>query len=274
MERAIEEGATTQLESISDDPEEFLAGLRRGEIVISNLAAETRGIGPGDTMALPTPNGTQEFRVAAIFDDLISFESFYIGYETYARLLDDDKVDEFGILLEEGASQAEVRSRLEQVVADNDIPARVYSKQQLLGRILETVEGTFSLANGIQLAALIVAALTIANTLFTAILERRWEMGLQRAIGMSGRQIARSVLLEAASIGLIGGIGGAILGTVSGFFMTQAMEAEFSWRVPFEAPWALMVLSLLIGVAVSAAAGLFPSRLAVRAPIIESLRYE
>jgi hypothetical protein len=33
-------------------------------------------------------------------------------------------------------------------------------------------------------------------------------------------------------------------------------------------------LSVAIGIAVSAAAGLFPSRLAVRAPIIESLRYE
>ena len=274
VEEAIEEGATTELESISEDPEEFLSGLRRGEIVISNLTAETRGIGPGDTFTLPTPKGSREFRVAAIFDDLISFDSFYLNYEIYARLWEDDKVDEFGVLLEEGASEAEVKPRLEQLVAENDIPARVYSKEQLIGRILETVQGTFSLANGIQLAALIVAALTIANTLFTAILERRWEMGLQRAIGMGSRQLSRSVLLEAAGIGLIGGIGGAILGTVSGFFMTQAMEAEFAWRVPFEAPWALMVASLAIGIVVSAAAGLFPSRLAVRAPIIESLRYE
>ena len=274
VQEAIERGATTELESITDDPEGFLTGLQRGEIVISTLVAETRGIGPGDSVTLPAPAGSREFRVAAIFDDLLSFESFYLGYETYARLWDDDKVDEFGVLLEDGASEAEVGPRLEQLVADSGIPAQVYTKEQLVGRILETVEATFSLANGVQLAALIVAALTIANTLFTAILERRWEMGLQRAIGMGSRQLSLSVLLEAAGIGLIGGIGGAILGTVSGFFMTQAMEAEFSWRVPFEAPWALMVVSLLLGVVVSAAAGLFPSRLAVRAPIIESLRYE
>jgi putative ABC transport system permease protein len=141
-------------------------------------------------------------------------------------------------------------------------------------RIVRTVEGTFSLANGIQLAALIVAIFTIANTMFTAILERRWEMGLQRAIGMSGKQLGSGVLIEAGAIGIIGGIGGAILGTGSGFVMTKAMEAQFAWQVPFRTPWALIAMSVGLGVIVAAGAGAIPSRLAVRTRIIESLRYE
>jgi putative ABC transport system permease protein len=150
----------------------------------------------------------------------------------------------------------------------------VFTKDELIGRILQVVAGTFELAKGVQLAALVVAALTIANTMFTAVLERRWEMGLQRAIGMGGAQLGRTVLMEAGAIGVIGGVGGVVLGTVTAFFMTQAMEAEFSWRISFQLPVLLSAAALVGSIALAAAAGSLPSRMAVRTPIIESLRYE
>jgi putative ABC transport system permease protein len=274
VSRAIDEGASTQLTAITDDPQGFLDGLRRGEVVISRYTSETRGLSKGDVLKLPTPQGERSFPVAGIYDDLLSFDSFYMSYSKYRSIWRDAKADEFGILLDDGASIAGVRPRLEAAVKDLGLPARVLTSDEVLGRILDTVRGTFSLANGIQLAALIVAALTIANTMFTAVYERRWEMGLQRAVGMGGKQLRGSVLLEAAGIGAIGGAGGAILGVVSGFFMTKAMEAQFSWRVPYQAPWLLLGLSVLLGIAVAAASGIVPSRLAVRSSIIESLRYE
>ena len=271
---ALEQGAATELTAITDTPEAFTEGLERGDIVISTLAAEARGIGRGDELALPTPEGRKTFEIAGVYEDLTSFDSIYIGYATYTKFWNDHSADEFGVLVEDGADIAQVKADLEQVVSDAGVSARVYTKEELAGRIGRTVEGTFQLANGIQLAALIVAIFTIANTMFTAILERRWEMGLQRAIGMSGKQLGGTVLLEAAAIGLVGGVGGAVLGTGSGFVMTKAMEAQFAWNVPFQAPWLLIVLSVGLGVVVAAGAGAIPSRLAVRTRIIESLRYE
>ena len=91
---------------------------------------------------------------------------------------------------------------------------------------------------------------------------------------MGGRQLSRSVLLEAAGIGLIGGIGGAILGTISGIVMLESMEAQFAWEVPFQLPVGLWALAVIGGIVLAAVVGLFPSRLATRASIIESLRYE
>jgi len=271
---ALERGASTELSAITENPAAITNGLRRGEITISTLTAKTRDLAVGDEMTLPTPSGSRGFRVAAIYDDLTSFESIYMSYSTYTRYWNDRAVDEFGVLVEAGESHTEVESRLEAAIEERNLPAEVYTKEELGGRILQTVEGTFSLANGIQLAALIVAIFTIANTMFTAILERRWEMGLQRALGMSGKQLAGTVLLEAASIGVIGGVGGAVLGTASGFVMTTAMEAQFAWRIPFQTPWVLIAASVAIGALVASAAGVIPSRLAARAGIIESLRYE
>ena len=271
---ALEQGAATELTAITDTPEAFTEGLERGEIVISSLAAEARDLGAGDSLALPTPRGKRAFRIAGTYEDLTSFDSLYIGYTTYTKYWNDNSADEFGVLPEEGVDVEALKVDLEDLVTELGISARVYTKDELAARIVRTVEGTFSLANGIQLAALVVAIFTIANTMFTAILERRWEMGLQRAIGMSGKQLGGGVLIEAGAIGVIGGLGGAVLGTGSGFVMTKAMEAQFAWNVPFQMPWALIALSIGLGVVVAAGAGAIPSRLAVRTRIIESLRYE
>ncbi|HEY7876457.1 MAG TPA: ABC transporter permease, partial [Actinomycetota bacterium] len=185
-EQALNEGAETSLESITPDPDAFLEGLGRGEVAISQLTAQQHELEPGDSIELPTPGGRRAFRIAAVYNELVSFDSVYMDYETYAEIWDDDKADEFGVLPDGTVPLDVLESRLDELVADSGLPARVFEKSELVERIRRIVEGTFSLGRGIQFAALVVAALTIANTMFTAVLERRWEMGLQRALGMSG----------------------------------------------------------------------------------------
>ena len=274
VEDALDHGATSEMSAITEDPERYLETLRTGGLAISIGTAERHDVGVGDTLSLRTPSGEHEFTIGSTYTDLVSFDSLYVDYATYERLWKDHKADQFGILLEPGADIATVKAALERLVVDQDVAAHVLEKREVIGRLLETIEGTFSLGQGIQLAALVVAAITIANTLFTAVLERRWEMGLQRALGMGSGQLSRSVLLEAAGIGLIGGVGGAILGTVSGMLMLASMEAQFAWEVPFQLPVGLWVLAIVGGMCLAAAVGLFPSRLATRGSIIESLRYE
>jgi putative ABC transport system permease protein len=274
VEEALEHGAVSEMDAITADVDRYLSTLRNGGLAVSTGTAERHDLAIGDGLTLRTPSGAHEFRVGAFYNDLVSFDSLYIDHDTYTELWRDESVDQLGVLLEDGADLATVTAGLEDAVASVGAPARVFTKQEVIGRLLDTIEGTFALGQGIQLAALVVAAITIANTLFTAVLERRWEMGLQRALGMGGRQLSRSVLLEAVGIGLIGGIGGAILGTVSGMLMLASMEAQFAWEVPFQVPVGLWALAVIGGAVLAAVVGLVPSRLATRASIIESLRYE
>ncbi|HEV3471909.1 MAG TPA: FtsX-like permease family protein [Actinomycetota bacterium] len=271
---ALTHGATSVMSAITDDPDAFLNGLEDGGIAIAKGTARRHDVGVGGQLSLKTPTGVRAFDVAAIYNDLVSFDALYIDHGTYTRFWNDEKVDQFGVLVEEGSDVDPVHDRLQNLVARERVPAHVLRKEELIGRILDTVEGTFALGQGIQLAALVVAAITIANTMFTAVLERRWEMGLQRALGMGGRQLRGSVLLEAAGIGVIGGIGGVILGTVAGFMMMRSMEAQFQWEIQFQAPLALWALAIVGATALAALVGAGPSRAATRASIIESLRYE
>ncbi|HEU4480683.1 MAG TPA: ABC transporter permease, partial [Actinomycetota bacterium] len=132
----------------------------------------------------------------------------------------------------------------------------------------------FSVARAVQLAALVVAALAIANTMFIAVLERRWELGLQRAVGMDGRALAKTLLAEAGAIGLMGGVGAWIVGISTGYLMVEDMERAYAFSFPFEVPVDLMAITLVVGGAIALAAAVAPSRTALRTPIVEALRFE
>jgi putative ABC transport system permease protein len=256
------------------DPRTLVRALARGEAAVSRYTADQRGLAVGDTLSLPTPRGWREFRVGALFDDLVSFDSLYLDYSTYARLWGDRQADRFAIVVEDGADPASVRQGLQQLINERRLPAEVAEKQDLVAAVLDTVRGYFSLARAIELAALVIAALIIANTMLTAVLERRWEFALQRAVGMGSRQLRRTVLLEAAAIGLLGGATAIAIGLGIGFVITRAMEIRFAWQIAFEPDLLLVAAAIPAGIVVAAGAALYPSRLATRTPIVTALRFE
>ncbi|MEA2499815.1 MAG: putative transport system permease protein, partial [Actinomycetota bacterium] len=207
----------------SEDAETLIEGLAEGGVVVSRLTAKRHGLVNGGSFVIPTPVGERSFRVVGTFPDLASFDSMYIDRGTYRRFWEDDKADRFAVMLSPGSDEAKVTEGLRRAIAEAGIPAEVLTKQALIDRILSAIKGLFSIARGIQIAALLIAVLTIANTMFTAVFERRWESGLSRALGMSARQLRRSVVIEAALIGLIGSAGAALLGLILGYVMTQIM---------------------------------------------------
>jgi putative ABC transport system permease protein len=214
------------------------------------------------------------FTVGDVVPDLNTLDSLYLDGETFVKLWKDGSVDRFGVTLEPGASQTEVIIGLRRVIEDQALEADVLTRRESIGVVFDSIESLFSVARGIQAAALFVAALAIANTMLIAIFERRWELGLQRAIGMGRGQMTRSLLVEAGVIGVVGGLGATLLGLGLGVMMVKGMGSAYAVDVPFQPSWTLVALALTVGTAIAVVAGLYPSRTAVRVPIIESLRYE
>lgn len=277
----VSTGEARELGVVEDFPphvrnywDEVLDRMTGSTVAISHYTADTLGTGPGEDITLPTPRGERSFRVVSLFDDLAPFNTLYIELDTYSRLWNDRGADRFSIFPEPGTSIGELRKEIERELDASGAPAIVQTSTEVGGEILEIVEGTWSLARAVQLAAMLIAALTIANTMLIAVLERRWEFGLQRAVGMSLSQLGRSVVLEAGVIGVIGAAGAALLGTLLGVAMTQLMEGQFSWTIPFAVPFATIGMVALGATAISVGAALHPRAVALRAPIIESLRYE
>jgi putative ABC transport system permease protein len=127
--------------------------------------------------------------------------------------------------------------------------------------------------------ALAVASLGIVNTLVMAILERRREIGVLKALGAADRDVRRLFFAEAGAMGLLGGIFGVLLGWLIGRGLTFGANIYLHRQdLPSvqlaSVPWWMAGGAIAFSVAVSLAAGIFPASRAARLNPVEALRYE
>jgi len=127
--------------------------------------------------------------------------------------------------------------------------------------------------------ALAVASLGIINTLVMAILERRREIGVMKAIGASDRDVKGLFFAEAGLIGAVGGVSGVLLGWAIGrainfgtaiYLRRQDLPPEDVWLVP----WWLVLAAVGISIGVTLVAGLYPASRAAKLDPVQALRYE
>ena len=147
-------------------------------------------------------------------------------------------------------------------------------------RNLRTFFAIFDLFLGIfGSLALAVASLGIINTLVMAILERRREIGVLKALGAADRDVRQLFFAEAGVMGFVGGIFGVLLGWAIGqaihlattfYLKRQGMNTPNIWSVPL---W-LVLGAIIFAVVVSLASGIYPASRAARLDPVEALRYE
>jgi putative ABC transport system permease protein len=127
--------------------------------------------------------------------------------------------------------------------------------------------------------ALAVASIGIVNTLVMAILERRREIGIMKAIGASDADVRGLFFAEAGVMGLVGGAVGVTLGWVIGriinfgmniYLQRQHFPSAQIWSVPV---W-LVLGAIAFSVIVSLVSGLYPASRAARLDPVQALRYE
>ena len=130
----------------------------------------------------------------------------------------------------------------------------------------------------VGIAALAVAALGIANTLLMSIYERTREIGLYLALGGTRRMIRRLFAIEAAAIGIIGGLVGIGVALLVGKGVNVLFHVIFPSRWEgyeiFTFPAWLLVGTVLFATLVATVAGIFPALRASRLDPIAALRYD
>jgi putative ABC transport system permease protein len=142
--------------------------------------------------------------------------------------------------------------------------------------ILKTIQqftaGINAFLSSIAIVSLIVGAVGIITTLYTAVVERTREIGTLKAIGAQNRNILALFLVEALLIGIFG----ATLGLLSGIGFGYALSAGIRpGNGPYNPPIFLasdMVRVWVISVGLSIIAGLFPALKASRLLPIAALR--
>jgi len=235
----------------------------------------------------------KSFNVVGILEE---GSTIYMPLDIARTILEDVGEDEFN----------SISVKIEDVSISNQTVTDITKKLMLSRGILSEKKKDFSVSNpaamqqtiqqtlstmtlflgAIAAISLIVGAIGIANTMFTSVLEKTRDIGIMKSIGAKNLDILLIFLLNSGLIGLVGGIGGVILGTISSTAInafagvststtTRGAGGTFGFLgsssvVSIQLIAGALLFSVLIGMI----AGAIPAYRASRLNPVDALRYE
>jgi len=224
------------------------------------------------------------FKVVGILE---SGSGLYIPIDAARVTLEDVGEDEFDSIL----------VKIKEVSISNTTVALITEKLMLSRGILNEKKRDFSVSNpsamqetmketmttmtlfltAIAAISLLVGAVGIANTMFTSVLEKTKEIGIMKAIGAKNADVLAIFLINSGLIGLVGGIGGAILG-IFGSGLVSSLGSSSGGMTRMFANTAitpqLLIFALIFSVILGMVAGAIPAYRASKLKPVDALRYE
>jgi putative ABC transport system permease protein len=250
------------------------------EVVIDAATADEQGYKIGDTIKVATLKPVQPFKLVGLaqYGDVSSIGSAtftVFTIPTAQALLDRvGTYDTISVAAKEGVTQQALADQIKPILPPNaqvrtaDAQAKEDAKDVSFTKFIRYFLLSFA---GV---ALFVGAFVIFNILSITVAQRVREFATIRTIGGSRRQILWSVVLEAFVIGLVASLIGLFLGVglAAGLnALFKALNADLPSQGLVFAPRTVIV-SLLVGVGVTVAAGLIPALRATRIPPIAAVR--
>jgi putative ABC transport system permease protein len=266
------------------NPTELVSGrwpTDSDEVAIDAGTADREDYKVGDTVGIAAEGPVQQFEVVGIaqYGGVAS-----IGNATFAvfdvataqELLDKQgQLDEIFVAAREGVTPEQLAQDLREALpASTTVMTGSESAQEETEEIttFTNIIEYFLLAfAGI---ALFVGAFVIFNTFSITVAQRTREFATLRTIGASRRQVLTSVVLEALVIGFVASLIGLGLGVLLALGL-KALFASFGAELPevgLVFATRTVIVSMLIGVLVTLAAGLAPALRATRVPPIAAVR--
>ena len=247
------------------------ADLGPDGVLISEDAAESNGWAIGDTVPVEfAATGKDDMTIAGIYGAAGGFvESDYLlsiaGQTAHAG---EQLTTTSLVIVADGADLDEVQSGIDAALADHP-DAKVVDQQGYEDQIGGTVDNLLTLVTVMLLLAVIIALLGIVNTLALSVFERTRELGLLRAVGMTGGQVRAMVRWESAVISLMGAVIGACLGVGLGIALAQALKDEGIKAISVPVPQVALYIVLAGLAGVLAAIG--PARSAARVDVLRAV---
>lgn len=192
------------------------------------------------------------------------------------RILGKTSVDFLEVEVEKGADMSAVqegidkllRSRHEVPPSQTEEAFRIFNMADLQEALSETSKTLSVLLLIIAGISLVVGGIGIMNIMLVSVTERTREIGLRKAVGATASDILIQFLIEAASIGILGGLLGIALG--GGAALLVSVIAGWTTSISIPAVFGAFLFSSLVGMVF----GLWPARRAAILNPIEALKGE
>lgn len=248
-----------------------LAGLDGDGMLISTQIAATQHLGPGDSIELQTPSGVRSFRVAGIVEHLAWPDgTMIVGDRSYVSDFQQPGVNQVLIQLRDPARLPAVRAALRARLPDTAIS----TAGELVDGIHQQQSSALAPFVQVREVAVLVAVMTVLNTMLIAVIQRLRDLGIQRAVGITTTGVAAALVIEVAAVLSIALLAGIVLGS-----LMQALGTAFvaaTTGLPLR--WTFATGPVLQGVAAAIAAvlagSLYPARRAAGVPVLDAIACE
>jgi putative ABC transport system permease protein len=221
------------------------------------------------------------FRVVGILDD--ESNSIYMPIQMAFQIIpnkQNDIYDTITIKVKDETYLTETMAKIEsKLITARHVTATkkdfsLTSSKQMQETRAEMMNSVNAFLIAIAAVSLIVGAIGIANTMFTAVLEKTKEIGIMKAIGARNKDILLIFLLNAALIGLVGGILGVIGGAALSGLLPSLMASIPMVRGSTIVSTNSVIMALSVSITVGILAGIIPAYQASKLKPVDALRYE
>ncbi|MEZ4507698.1 MAG: FtsX-like permease family protein [Thermomicrobiales bacterium] len=225
------------------------------------------------TVQVEGPGGsTIDVQIIGIIDSKISsLIGLFAPMATMEQVLPNPSLTSYFIQLNDPSQSADVAKEIEQKLLINGV--QVVSVKDELEDFQSQARSFLYIFQGFMGLGLIVGLAAIGVIAFRAVVERRQQIGVLRAIGFQSRAVSMSFLIETAFIVLLG----CLSGTVLGLLLARNLFAGDSFvegGVSLVIPWVNIIGVLILTVIAALLMTLIPARQASQLSPAEALRYE
>lgn len=250
---------------------DFVAGsfadLDATGILYSADKAERDGLTVGDTVGAGLIDGQRiDLVVQGVFND-DTFGNLIVDRELFAG--QSIPLFDIGVFVRADGGVTEANTAALEAVAAGYPTARLQSRDDYIQEQDDQVDAFLNFIYALLGMSIFIAVIGIVITLWLAVYERRRELGLLRAVGMTKRQVRSSVLWESMITGVVGVVLGVILGIALGWIIVRSFADEGLGR--FALPGATIIAAAVMALLFAAVASVVPARRAAKADMLEAI---
>ncbi len=242
-------------------------GLTKNEILVEADKALDKNLSVGSRVQVTLVDGrSMQLTVAGTYTDA------YGNYAVSRELFEGSNTPLFDsfvyIKTAEGVSDESARTAISAVSEDLGI-GKLESRDEYIDTQAGQVDQFLALIYGLLFLSVIIAIVGIIITLLLSVFERRREIGLLRAVGMTRSQVRTMVRWESVITSLFGAVTGVVLGILTGIVIVVSLnDSGFS---AFTLPIANTIVILVGAFVVGVIAAVFPAWRATRTEIISAI---
>lgn len=256
--------------------EDIWPAMQQGGLLISETLARNLDLtGEGKMLKLPTPNGEVEMPVLGIYNDYSSSEGgIMMALNVYQDLWRDSTITAIGLRLQPGYQADQITQDLEERLGVTQ-KLIIRANQELRADVMDVFDRTFTITASLRILATVVAFIGILSTLLLIQLEKQREIGILRALGLTGGQLWRLTMLETGLMGLSAGLLAMPTGYVVTLILIYVINLRsFGWTIQLFLEPRVFVQSLGLAVLAALLAGIYPALRLGRMVTSEAVRYE